>query len=103
MPCNGGHYFDYSRPSMDVEARKRIDYLTRMLCQACSLVEEGKLPAELDEWWYEHRLQDEARTREAKRRAEREAAEDRRRRYLESVKKRVLGQLTDDEKEALDL
>lgn len=105
MPCNGGNYFGGTRVVSDPADQKRIDELTRRLCHACTLLQEAKitLPDELDEWWYEHRLADEERKLEAKRRAEAEEAEVRRKRYLKSVKSRLLKQLSDDEKEALGL
>jgi hypothetical protein len=69
------------------------------------MLSEGgiELPKELDEWWYEHKLEDEARVAEAKRRAEAQSAVKRRAEYLESVRSRVLGQLTEDERESLGL
>ena len=115
MPCNGGNYFGRERvcyienPDTDkalVEAIAHIDLLTRRLCKVCSIIyesEELKLPTELDEWYYEHRLEDEARIEEAKQRKESQLAEERRKAYLESVRERILEQLSDDEKEALNL
>ena len=107
MPCNGGNYHG----SHSVEYRdnptqqRRIDSLTRKLCYACALLEKAKINmgSELDEWHYEHKLEDAARMAEAKRREEKETAEKRRKRYLNSVKERVLTQLDEDEKEALGL
>jgi hypothetical protein len=107
MPCNGGNYHG----SHSVEYRdnpklqKIIDSLTRKLCYACDLLEKsGKdMGAELNEWHYEHKLEDAARMKEAKIREQKETAKKRRKRYLESVKERVLGQLDPDEKEALGL
>lgn len=103
MPCNGGNYF-----GGDPEDQRTIDGLTRKLCHALELlaltrVQEVDMPAELDEWWYEHRLKDQARTEEAKRRAAAQDARVRRSTYLKSVKERMLIQLTDDEREALGL
>ena len=79
--------------------------MTRRLCHACQLLSDNNvdLPKELDEWWYEHKLEDDERTAEAKRRAEEQEASDRRSEYLASVKDRVLNQLTDDEREALGI
>lgn len=103
MPCNGGQYFDRSRERYDDQ--KKIDSLTRLLCHACGLLSASSVDMgqELDEWWYEHRLKDEELKAEAKRRAEAEAATVRREAYLESIRKRVMRQLTDDELEALGI
>lgn len=109
MPCNGGNYFGRSREvgleRSYTQELKRAEHLTRMLCQALDMLDGhvAALPPELDEWWYEHRLKDEARTKEAKRRAAAETAKERRSKYLESVRERVVGQLTEDEIEALGL
>lgn len=54
-----------------------------------------------NEWWHEYKLENQERTKEAKRRAEEQDAKERRAEYLVSVKDRVIGQLTDDEREAL--
>ena len=107
MPCNGGNYFGRDRV-VEVESKEAtltIDILTRRLCHACELLSttDVGVPAELDEWWYEHKLKDQALIEEAKRRAALEEAEDRRGSYLNSVRDRVLGQLTPDEREALGL
>lgn len=105
MPCNGGNYFGHTEYVTDPELVKRVDVLTRRLCHACQLLEESgaSLPKELDEWWYEHKLEDEARIAEAKKRATEQSAADRRAEYLESVRERVMNQLTDDEIDALGL
>jgi hypothetical protein len=107
MPCNGGNYFGRDRVEYreSPESKRAIDLLTRRLCYACAAMEKAgvELSPELDEWWYEHKLEDEALQREAKLRAQREEAADRRETYLKDVKKRVLGQLTGDEKEALGI
>lgn len=106
MPCNSGNYFgSHTIYESDPEDRKKIDVLTRRLCHACQLLEDNsvEIPKELDEWWYEHKMEDQARIAEAKRRAEVQSAKQRRDEYLTSVKERVIGQLTDDEREALGL
>ena len=106
MPCNGGNYFgSHTRVVSDPRDKKTIDVLTRRLCYACRLLkkEEVRLPPELDEWFFEHDLQDQQRIAEAKRRKEQEEEQLRRDKYLTSVKDRLLEQLTDDEKEALGL
>ena len=106
MPCNGGNYFrSHTEYVSDPDDRKKIDVLTRRLCHACQLLDDNgvEIPKELDEWWYEHKLEDQARIAEAKRRAESQLAKQRRDEYLASVKARVIGQLTDDEREALGL
>lgn len=106
MPCNGGNYYGSHTEYVDNPAQqKRIDSLTRKLCYACDLLEKAhiKMGSELNEWHYEHKLEDAARMAEAKRREEKETAKKRRKRYLASVKERVLGQLDEDEKEALGL
>ncbi len=107
MPCNGGNYFGGDRVEYreSPEAKMTIDLLTRRLCFACAQMEKKgvELSPELDEWWYEHKLKDEALQREAELRASREDEKGRRDRYLEATKERVLGQLTGDEKEALGI
>jgi len=106
MPCNGGNYFGGQiRVVNDPKDRKTIDDLTRKLCHACQLLEDAgaPIPAELNEWWYEHKLEDQERIKEAKRRAAAQSAEQRRATYLASVKERMLTQMTDDEKEALGI
>ena len=107
MPCNGGNYYGgHSVEYRDNPAQKRrIDSLTRKLCYACDLLDKAKVKmgSELGEWHYEHKLEDAARMAEAKKREQKETAAKRRKRYLESVKTRVLGQLDEDEKEALGL
>lgn len=105
MPCSDGNYFGRTEYIDNPQLKKEIDVLTRRLCHACKLLAENNvaLPKELEEWWYEHRLEDEARTAESKRRAEQQTAKKRRAEYLASVKERVLGQLTEDEREALGL
>ena len=106
MPCNGGHYFDSHVKYRDnPKHKKEIDVLTRRLCFACGLLEKSNIDMgkELNEWHYEHKLQDEKLMAEAKRRKEEESAESRRKKYLADVKKRVLTQMTDDEKEALGI
>jgi hypothetical protein len=107
MPCNGGNYFGQDRVEYreSPQSKQAIDLLTRRLCFACARMQDHEVPlgSELDEWWYEHQLRDKALQDEAKQRANQELAQDRRERYLESVKERVLVQLTDDEKEALGI
>jgi len=111
MPCNGGNYFS-SRDSHDScnqavdDLEKLIHVLTRRLCSACEIIDSidgAEVPIELDEWWYEHKLADQERMAEAKKRADQQTDELRRKKYLASVKDRVLTQMTDDEKEALGL
>jgi len=107
MPCNGGNYFGRNDGhDLDLTIlRQEIDVLTRRLCHACQLLEDAgvNIPSELDEFWNEHKLKDKELMEEAKRRAKAQESKDRRDEYLESVKDRVLGQLTDDEREALGL
>lgn len=107
MPCNGGNYFGHHSVEYrdNPDQQKKINMLTRWLCHACSLLEKNKINMgrELNEWHYEHKLEDAARIAEAKRREQIETAKKRRQKYLKSVKERVLVQLTDDEKEALGL
>lgn len=112
MPCNGGNYFGgRDRIVSDPKDAKTIDDLTRKLCYALELLDSSlefqppgptlNIPAELDEWWYEHKLADQERTKEARRRANAQSAKARRTTYLASVRKRVLTQLSPDELEAL--
>lgn len=105
MPCNGENYFIKTRTAFvdNPKHKQLIDILTRRLCHACSLLEENsiEMPAELYEWHYEHKLEDQARIKEAKRRREEREAQERRDEYLQSVKERIMKQMTDDEKEAL--
>lgn len=106
MPCNGGNYFgSHSKYKRSPEDKKKIDVLTRRLCHACQILEDNgvEIPKELDEWWYEHKMKDQERIAEAKSRSEEKSSKKRREEYLASVKKRVMGQLTDDEREALGL
>ena len=105
MPCNGGHYFGRTEYVDNPNLVKKIDVLTRRLCFACQLLEDNGIDTgkELNEWHYEHKLEDEALKAEAKRRAEEKDAKIRRQEYLQSVKERVLGQLTDDERESLGI
>ena len=100
MPCNGGSYFESQERDHLVE---KVEILTRRLCHACQILEENDIaiPSELDEWWYEHKLEDEERKDEAKRRAEAESSKKRRERYLESLRERLKNQLSRDELEAL--
>lgn len=107
MPCNGGNYFGGERTvyKESPEARQLIDLLTRRICNLCGIMEKHgtPIPKEIDEWWYEHKLEDAARTAEAKRRKEAMSEAARRVEYLQSVKERVMKQLSEDEKEALFL
>lgn len=105
MPCNGGNYFGRVEYRTPPEMRKKIDWLTRMLCHACGLLEDAEVDMgrELSEWHYEHKLADEERIKEAKARAVAESARRRRDKYLASIKARMLRQMTDDEREALGL
>lgn len=101
-PCNGGGY--HIAQSYNDGLYREVEVLTRRLCHACRILQKkGLLDSELDEWFYEHDLKDQARAKEAKRRAEQEAAEVRRKRYLKSIRERLLTQLTADEREALGL
>ena len=86
----------------DLEGLKGINLkLAAKLCHACQLLEDSGVEkgAELEAWWDEHKKQD----AEQRRKEEIAALGRTRAKYLESVRERLLGQLTADEKEAMGI
>lgn len=109
MPCVGPSDDSCVRTEY-VEVRKQSDVqminkLTALLCDSCRSMVQANVPlsAELQAWYEIHKEEDDHRIR----REERERAiahqEQRRKEHLESVKRRLMNQLTDDEKESIGL
>lgn len=101
MPCSSDGY-DLAEKH---ELRLQVDHLTRLLCSACQYLEvaEVEMPAELDVWWEAHKLADKKREIEARQQLEQAMARKEHQQHLNSVRARLLTQLTEDEKEALGL
>ena len=105
MPCydsRSDHSVEY-RDSP--EQQRKINFLTRKLCHACSLLESNAIimGTELGNWYENHQQEDAARERKAKKKLDQETARKNRAEYLASVKDRLVNQLSQDEKEALGL
>lgn len=105
MPCRGPEDDWPGSGALLRDERQKVHELTRLLCHACRCMLSSHLvlTPELASWFREHDAADRQRIDdEEKRRKRAEAAQDRRR-YLASVRERVVGQLSPDEKEALGL
>lgn len=76
--------------------------LEPLLCHACGILESHDLlTLELQEWWQKHKLVDECRRQRYAAEAAAAVQRQARQEYLQSVKDRLLKQLTDEEREAL--
>jgi hypothetical protein len=114
MPClderNSNEYF-LSNANEEIKVlHEKCNRLTVLLCNACRQLEEkngnfGVLldGAELSKWWQQHKAKD----RQMQEAEDRERAEKLKQQeetqYLQSVKTRLMSQLTDDEKRALGI
>lgn len=75
------------------EARREATRLTRLLCVACALLEQShkKLPAQLKEWWDNHKKVDEARKNRERQQEGLRAARERARGKLTPLERKALG------------
>jgi len=109
MPCRDPDWYGQSVDNpVSVELKEKVNNLTQLLCRACSILDNKgfftKYPhGELEDWYREHQAADRARVEASRRAFERAQKEKRRKGYLESVRDRLMSELTDDEKEALGL
>lgn len=115
MPCVGvsrddDSYEDHQRELKWHNERHNnyatvIDALTAKLCFACRTfgLNGIDIPLELAEWYAQHKAEDDRRIANEKLRMQEQEAANRRKQYLESVRDRLLCQLSDEEKESLGI
>jgi len=93
MPCT------YYSPSEERDiASAALNDATRLLCQACGILESNKiaLPTELAAWWKDHQERDKARIKAENALLAKQKEE-------AKVKKQALSKLTEAEKKALGI
>jgi len=110
MPCSSG-YDDHGSCRTETvyrdnpQQQRRIDYLTRLLCYACDQIDHRHLEdnQELSKWYEDHLAKDAEMHAAAMRIAAITRAKDEHTAHLASIRTRLQGQLTDEEKEALGI
>ena len=88
MPCSdtdsGQLQYEYG------ELRKKLDHLTRLLCEACKILEidDSTVSVDLSNWYHQHKIDDKKRLE----------AEARSKTFIAKRKQAVLDRLTAEER-----